>query len=79
MTREMILQLKLGQIEVDYFREKFGVDILEKFAQPYRKLQKEGLLNFNKDSVTLTVQGLLRVDQLLPEFYAEKYQNARYT
>ena len=79
MTREMILQLKLGQIEVGYFRKKFEVDILEKFAQPYRKLQKEGLLNFNKDSVTLTVQGLLRVDQLLPEFYAEKYQNARYT
>ncbi len=79
MTREMILQLKLGQIEVSYFQHKFGVDILEKFAHPYQKLQKEGLLNFNKENITLTQQGLLRIDQLLPEFYAQKYQNARYT
>ena len=28
---------------------------------------------------TLTRQGLLRVDTLLPEFYDERYQNARYT
>ncbi|NIP93763.1 MAG: coproporphyrinogen III oxidase, partial [Akkermansiaceae bacterium] len=33
MIREFILQMKLGHVETDYFREKFGVDILERFAR----------------------------------------------
>ena len=31
------------------------------------------------DTVRLTPGGLLRVDSLLPEFYAPEYQHARYT
>ena len=79
MTREMILQLKLGQIEIDYFRQKFGVEILDHFSVPYQKLRGEGMLDFDMEKVSLTQKGLLQVDRLLPEFYAEKYQNARYT
>jgi oxygen-independent coproporphyrinogen-3 oxidase len=79
MTREMILQLKLGQIEIDYFRQKFGIEILDHFSVPYQKLRGEGMLDFDMEKVSLTQKGLLQVDRLLPEFYAEKYQNARYT
>ena len=45
----------------------------------YKMLQDEGMLTFDKDAVKLTRKGLLQVDGLLPEFYAPKYQNARYT
>ena len=79
LTREMILQLKLGRIETAYFREKFNADIVEEFGSTYKKLQDEGMLTFDKDAVELTRKGLLQVDGLLPEFYAPKYQNARYT
>ena len=79
LTREMILQLKLGKIETSHFREKFDADILEVFGSTYQKLQDEGRLTFDEDAVTLTPKGLLRVDGLLPAFYAPKYQNARYT
>ena len=79
LTREMILQLKLGKIETAYFQEKFNTDILEAFRPTYKKLQDEGMLTFNKDAVKLTRKGLLRADGLLPEFYAAKYRNARYT
>ena len=79
LTREMILQLKLGRIETAHFRKKFDADILEVFGSTYQKLQDEGMLTFDRDVVTLTQKGLLRVDGLLPEFYAPKYQNARYT
>ena len=79
LTREMILQLKLGKIDTAYFQKKFNADILEAFGSAYEKLQNEGMLTFNEGEVKLTRQGLLRVDQLLPEFYAPKYQNARYT
>jgi len=79
LTREMILQLKLGEINPSYFREKFHAEIIEEFEQQFEKLQSEGFLNYNKKSVKLTRKGLLRVDQLLPEFYDEKYMNSRYT
>ena len=79
LTREMILQLKLGKIETTHFREKFDADILEIFGSIYQKLQDEGMLTFDEAAVTLTRKGLLRVDGLLPEFYAPEYQNARYT
>lgn len=79
LTREMILQLKLGKIDRAYFEKKFDTDIIEEFQEPLQNLLKEGMLTFNGESVSLTRQGLLRVDTLLPEFYAEKYRNARYT
>ena len=79
LTREMILQLKMGKIDTAYFREKFNADILDEFGMTYKKLQDEGMLTFDKDAVKLTRKGLLQVDGLLPEFYAPKYQNARYT
>ena len=79
LTREMILQLKLGRIETAYFRGKFNADILEAFGGTYKKLQDEGMLTFDKDAVELTRKGLLQVDGLLPEFYAPEHRNSRYT
>jgi oxygen-independent coproporphyrinogen-3 oxidase len=79
LTREMILQLKLGKIYPAYFQKKFGADIFNEFGAAYANLQDEGLLYFNHDGITLTQKGLLRVDQLLPVFYEKKYRHARYT
>ncbi len=79
LTREMILQLKVGKIKPAHFQQKFNADILERFGPIYQKLQDEGMLTFNGDEVRLTRKGLLRVDGLLPEFYDPQYQNARYT
>ena len=79
LTREMILQLKLGEISPAYFRDKFDVDITEQYSSAYAALRDEGMLTLDDNKIRLTHQGLLRVDQLLPEFYAPKYRNARYT
>lgn len=79
LSREMILQLKLGRLETKYFEDKFGVDIKERFVEAYQKLEREDMLKVSCDRVELTRSGLLRVDQLLPEFYQPKYRNARYT
>ncbi len=79
LTREMILQLKMGKISTDYFRQKFHADIIDEFGAVYAKLQKEGMLTFNRHEVRLTQKGLLRVDLLLHQFYAPQYRNARYT
>lgn len=79
LTREVILQLKLGRIRPSYFNDKFGADILERFAEPLDKLGEQGMLEIDDDLVRLTQQGLLRVDSLLPEFYSPEFQHARYT
>ncbi|MCH9649930.1 MAG: coproporphyrinogen III oxidase family protein [Deltaproteobacteria bacterium] len=79
LTREMILQLKRGYLLAAPFQEKFGVDIRERFAEPFGALRESGLLKEEQDHLRLSPEGLLRVDQLLPAFYDVKYQGARYT
>jgi oxygen-independent coproporphyrinogen-3 oxidase len=79
LTREMILQLKLGTLRTAYFREKFGVDVLAEFAPAWQRLEEEEMLRVEGDKVELTRSGLLQVDRLLPSFYEDRYRNARYT
>ena len=79
LTREVILQMKTGSLEVSYFRHKFGVDILEQFGPAFDKLAQQGMLNTTEDTVELTPNGLLQVDMLLPELYAPEHRTARYT
>ena len=33
MIREFVLQLKRGALQPDYFTEKYGVDVLERFSE----------------------------------------------
>ncbi len=78
LIRELILQLKLGQVKRAYFQEKFQSDILERFSIPLRRLQESGYLRVSNGTVLLTRQGLLQVDRLLPEFFLPEHRNARY-
>ena len=81
LTRELILQLKLGRIESGYFHERHGADIFERYGEAFASLEDEGMATVEKESgvVELTDKGLLRVDLLLPAFYAPEHRNARYT
>jgi oxygen-independent coproporphyrinogen-3 oxidase len=78
LIREMILQLKTGRIEPDYFHGKFGVDILEDFADGFGQLADRGCLTVSPDAVELTRSGLLQVDRLLPTFFEPEHQGTRY-
>ena len=79
MIRELVLQLKLGRINVDYFRAKFRVDILERFASQVSKYQKAGFIERNNDHLLLTRDALLQVDIMLHEFFLPQHQSSRYT
>jgi len=80
LTRELILQMKLGKLELDYFRDKFRVDPLETFGEAFERLKERQMLEVaGADEVRLTTRGLLQVDSLLPEFYDPQYREARYT
>ncbi len=79
LIREMILQLKTGEIHAEYFQQKFGKDIREEFKDGFEELTKSGDLNVNNGTVTLTRQGLLQIDRLLPTFFEAEFRNVRYT
>jgi oxygen-independent coproporphyrinogen-3 oxidase len=80
MIREFILQLKLGSIRPAYFQQKYGVDVLERFAEPLASLSADGFLaSATADAVSLTRAGLLRVDALLPRFFLPQHVGRRYT
>jgi len=79
MIRELILQLKTGGIELDYFRRKFGVDVSEDFSDRIERLIGDGNLTITNGRVEVTRQGLLQVDRLLPEFFDPEHRNTRYT
>ncbi|MCM3879263.1 MAG: coproporphyrinogen III oxidase family protein [Vicinamibacterales bacterium] len=80
LIRELVLQLKLGQVRPPYFATKYGVDILERFQQPLTSLADDGFLaESNKEMVALTRAGLLRVDSLLPRFFQPQHTGIRYT
>ena len=80
MRREFILQLKLGRLTPAYFSEKYGVDVLSAFAGPLESLRGEGYLaEATPERLSLTRDGLLRVDSLLPRFFRPEHTNIRYT
>ena len=59
--REFILQLKLGSIAPMYFREKYHVNVLDRFRDQLDSLKAEGYLQTATDkAVALTREGLLR-------------------
>ena len=80
LTRELILQMKLGRLDLSYFRRKFEIDPLTIWERAFKRLSDRQMLEIkSQDEVVLTTPGLLQVDSLLPEFYDPKYRNARYT
>jgi oxygen-independent coproporphyrinogen-3 oxidase len=78
LIREFILQLKLGHLSLRYFRDKFGLDPEQRFAEPLRQLKARGFLAIDGDQVLLNREGLLQVDRLLHEFFLPKHRTNRY-
>lgn len=78
LIREFVLQLKLGSVRCDDFKQKFGVDILERFARPLRTMHDWGFGQVEGDRVVLNRDGLLQADRLLHEFFLPQHRNARY-
>jgi oxygen-independent coproporphyrinogen-3 oxidase len=78
MIRELILQLKLGRVSVEYFEQKFNVDIRVRFSLQWSYLEDKKLGNWNGAFFMLTREALLKVDSLLQPFFLPQHQNSRY-
>lgn len=79
LVRELVLQMKEGQIRAEPFRQKFGVDIFQEFGDTFDRQQAKGYLKRDPAGVELTRKGLLQVDTLLPEYFEPEHREVRYT
>jgi oxygen-independent coproporphyrinogen III oxidase len=79
LIREMILQLKTGHLERQYFQSKFAVNITDEFRTGYAKLEADGLLKVTPRGVDVTPSGLLQIDRHLPTFFDPEHISSRYT
>ncbi len=79
LVRELILLLKRGYLDADYFQEKFGVDVLDEWRSVWNDYEKQGYVKVDGRRVELTRKGLLRADSLLPAFFEPEYRDVRYT
>ena len=80
LIREVILQLKRGFIHPGYFQDKYGVDVRARFQPQFDSLTEEGYLaSRTNEIVSLTRDGLLRVDALLKRFFLPQHLKVRYT
>ena len=77
MIREFLLQMKKGHVDKPYFQSKFGVDLQTRFGPGLQALQREGRVKIDDQSVTLTREGLLRVDELLHQFFLPQHRPAQ--
>ncbi len=78
LIREFILQLKLGRVSRAYFRDKFGVEVLERFREPLQRRFDAGDFCKEGESLRVTRSALLTIDSLLHAFFLEQHQGTRY-
>jgi oxygen-independent coproporphyrinogen-3 oxidase len=78
LIREMILQLKTGALDTEYFSRKFSIDIWQEFHPVYERLESEQLLTRHAEKIELTRRGLLEVDHFLAEFFEPELRSVRY-
>jgi oxygen-independent coproporphyrinogen-3 oxidase len=80
MRRELVLQLKKGRLDPAYFAAKYQTDIVRHFHDQWTGLREAGYLaRADAENVSLTRDGLMRVDSLLPRFFLPQHTNIRYT
>ncbi len=78
-VREFILQLKLGHTRRQYFRDKYGEDPLDHFAEQLEERIQQGWFQLQGDEIRVTREGLLQIDRLLHGFFLPQHRDARYT
>lgn len=79
LIRELVLQLKTGHVERQYFEQKFGINIMDRFKEPITELSQQGFMQQRNGTLALTSQGYLQIDKQLPAFFLPKHRGVRYT
>lgn len=79
MIREFILQMKLGEVDLGRLSARYGESEIQHFHDTLTLHAREGWLAFDDNQVRLTLDGLARVDRLLPAYYLSLHRGSRYS
>ncbi|MCP6756742.1 hypothetical protein NL533_34470, partial [Klebsiella pneumoniae] len=60
LIREIVLLLKTGHLDPGYFQRKYGVQITNEFHSAFDKLERDGWLKLNENSIDTTRDGLMQ-------------------
>ncbi|MEK6798081.1 MAG: coproporphyrinogen-III oxidase family protein [Planctomycetota bacterium] len=77
-VRELVLRLKLGEVNIEHLRDKFGPDLRDCFAPLLDDLSLRGWLEVDATCVRLTREGLVRADRIVRSFYLPAHAAVRY-
>ncbi|MCB9891435.1 MAG: coproporphyrinogen III oxidase family protein [Planctomycetes bacterium] len=78
LIREFVLQLKLGRLSIAAFRDKFGVDVRERFREPLETHRRDGMIDWDDEHVFTSREGLFQIDRLLWDFFLPEHVTERY-
>ena len=76
LIRQFVLQMKLGRVSTEVFRDRFGVDVNERWAPVFREYEQAGWIERREGTIELTREGLMQVDRLLHAFFLERHRAA---
>ncbi|MDG0963548.1 MAG: coproporphyrinogen-III oxidase family protein [Opitutales bacterium] len=76
--RELILQWKLGTVNEEYFHQKFGISISDRYSTILAEWKGRGYLKVDGDNLILSRDALLRIDSMLQGFFLPEHREARY-
>jgi len=79
LIRELILQMKLGEVDLDRLGARHGQDPRPRFKDTLAAHARQGWLTYDGHKVTLTADGLSRVDRLLRDYFLDRHRGRRYT
>jgi oxygen-independent coproporphyrinogen-3 oxidase len=78
LVRELVLQLKLGQVDLNECGRRHGADLSARFATAFAHLEAAGYMTTGNGVARLTREGLLRADRLVRELYLPEHRGSRY-
>jgi len=78
-VREFVLQLKLGRVDLNTLRRRHGSHAADGFQETLQAHADQGWLTFSEDEVSLTRDGLTRVDRFLRDYFLPAHRGPRYS
>jgi oxygen-independent coproporphyrinogen-3 oxidase len=73
MAREVVLGLKLFKLDRLAFRTRHGFDVLDLWGPQVASLEADGLLDVNRDAITVTRRGRIYIDIVCSVFYLPEH------
>lgn len=70
LRRTIMLGIKMG-IDRAVFESTYGVDVVAKFEAEWERLSSLGLVDINRDMISLTYAGKLFADEVGQQFYSD--------